>query len=198
MRHVLRLLVVSMLTSLAFFAASGTASAGSLLGGGCGEAGAAFSEWGDGTDYYFPTNGGFEGGSTGWSLAGGAAVVQGNESYYLHSAGDSHALYMPSGSSAAYNVCYGTLYPSIRFMVAGSAKVHVWITTKNLLGLVSTLDGGSFYVSGGSWNPSPRLSSLLSALIAPLGTKQMQVHIGVSGGSAQIDDLYVDPLLTKC
>lgn len=145
-----------------------------------------------------PTNGGFENGSTGWTLTGGAAVVSGNESSYLNAASDSHALNMPSGSSAAYNACYGFLsYPAFRFMVQGNAKIHVWVTTKNLLGLLSILDGGTFTVNG-SWDASPRLSSFVSSLIAITGVKSMQIHIGVSSGSAQIDDLYVDPLLTKC
>jgi hypothetical protein len=198
MRHVLKLFVAAAVASLALFVGAGTATAGSLLGGGCGEAGPVFSQWNDNTDYYFPTNGGFESGSTGWSLAGGAAVVSGNESYDLHSASDSHSLYMPSGSSASYNACYGFLFfPGFRFMAEGNATIHVSITTKNLLGLLSTFDGGTFTVNG-SWDASPKISSLVSSLIAVTGAKSMQIHISVSGGSARIDDLYIDPFLTKC
>src|SRR6478672_4616522 len=59
---------------------SGTASAGGgllsgLLGGGCGVTAPVFLPWGDYSGYYFAPNGGFESGSSNWTLSGGAAVV---------------------------------------------------------------------------------------------------------------------------
>lgn len=203
-----RVAAVFCITAVAVVAATtaGTAKAGGgllggltgLLNGNCPPAVPVFVLWGDTSSYYFAPNGGFESGSTGWSLTGGAAVVSGNESYDLHSASDSHSLYMPSGSSASYNACYGFLFfPGFRFMAEGNATIHVSITTKNLLGLLSTFDGGTFTVNG-SWDASPKISSLVSSLIAVTGAKSMQIHISVSGGSARIDDLYIDPYLTKC
>ena len=53
------------------------------------------------------------------------------------------------------------------------------------------------FSTGGDWAPSPKLSTLLSAVVAPFGAKTMQLQIGVSSGSALVDDLYVDPYLTK-
>jgi hypothetical protein len=41
------------------------------------------------------------------------------------------------------------------------------------------------------------LSTLFSALAAPLGTKSMQLQFTVESGTAQIDDLFVDPLLSQ-
>jgi len=41
------------------------------------------------------------------------------------------------------------------------------------------------------------VSTLFSALAAPLGTKSMQLQFTVESGSAQIDDLFVDPFLLK-
>ena len=194
----LRLVSVGVLVVVACMAASARANAdGSLLGGNCGSASPVFAPWGDDANYYFPANGGFESGASGWSLSGGATVVGGNEPFFLHSSGDSHSLLIPAGGSASTSVCFGVLYPALRFVVQGAdAQVHVAVSAKNLLGIVSTLDGGTF-TAGGSWAPSPKLSSLLSAVTSPLGTKSMQVTISVSGASAEVDDLYIDPFVLK-
>jgi hypothetical protein len=196
MRHVVRLSAVLALSLVAALAQGAPGRAGSLLGGGCGATAPTFAPWGDISDYYFPANGGFENGASGWSLSGGAAVVGANEPFYLHAPGDSHALAIPSGGSASTSLCFGVLYPALRFVVQGPAQVHVSIKTQNLLGIVSTLDGGTFN-AGSDWAPSPKLSTLLSALTAPLGTKSMQLHLDVTGGTAQVDDLYVDPFVMR-
>jgi hypothetical protein len=38
---------------------------------------------------------------------------------------------------------------------------------------------------------------LFSALAAPLGAKSMQLQFTVESGSASIDELFVDPFLSK-
>ena len=193
MRH-LRLWAVAVLALGAVLA--GTAKA-DVLNGACGSTATVFSPWGDYSGYYFPSNGGFENGSSGWSLSGGAQVVADNESAYVHSQGDSHALAIPAGGSASVSVCYGLSYPALRFFAKGAgATVHVSIQTRNLLGIVSTLDGGTFK-AGSDWAPSPKLSTLLSALVAPVGSKSMSLRIDVTGAPAEIDDLYVDPFVMK-
>jgi hypothetical protein len=170
-----------------------------LIGGGCGVSLPVFAAWGDRATYYFAPNGGFESGATNWSLGGGSGVVaQGNEPWYL-AGGGSHTLQIPKGGSASTVVCYGLTYPAVRFFVAGvrgNATIHVRVVARNLLGVLSTLDGGKFTV-GSSWAPSPKISTLLSAVTAPLGTKSMQLQFTVESGTAQIDDLFVDPLLLK-
>lgn len=169
-----------------------------LVGGGCGATGPVFAPWGDDAGYYFAPNGGFESGTSGWSVAGGASVVSANEPWGLGDAG-SHALQIPKGGSAATVVCYGLTYPGVRFFVAGvkgTAKVHVRVFARSLLGVVSVLDGGSF-AAGTAWAPSPKVSTLFSAVAAPLGSKAMQLQFTVESGTARIDDLFVDPLLVK-
>ena len=145
MRHTRRFAVLVAVVGLAALGASVRAHAdGGLLGGNCGSTAPVFSPWGDPASYYFAPNGGFENGASGWTLSGGAAVVSGNESFNLNSASDSHSLAIPAGGSASTNLCFGLLYPALRFMVAGpGATVHVTVSTENLLGIVSTLDGGT-------------------------------------------------------
>jgi hypothetical protein len=158
MRRFCALVLVVFSTALA--ATAGTAKAGlitGLLGGGCGATAPVFAPWGDWAGYYFAPNGGFENGSTGWTLGGGAAVVgQPNEPWYLAGFG-SHALQLPTGGSASINVCYGLTYPGVRAFAHGV--------------------GGP--------------------LAAPLGTKSMTLQFTVESGTAQIDDLFVDPLLSQ-
>jgi hypothetical protein len=170
-----------------------------LIGGGCGVTLPVFAAWGDRANYYFAPNGGFEAGSASWSLGGGASIVtQGNEPWYLAGFG-SHALQIPKGGVASTVVCYGLTYPAVRFFVAGlrgNATVHVRVISRGLLGVLSTLDGGRFTVGTG-WAPSPKISTLFSAVAAPLGTKSMQLQFTVESGTAQIDDLFIDPLLLK-
>ena len=193
--------VFFVVAAIAMSASAATARADllpGLLGGNCGVAVPVFAPWGDWSGYYFAPNGGFESGSAGWSLSGGAAVVSGGEPWYLGGFG-SHSLLVPKGGSASINVCYGLTYPAVRFMVAGNggpATVHVRVISRGLLGVLSVLDGGTF-TAGTSWAPSPKLSTLLSALGAPLSTKSLQLQFTVDSGTANFDDLFVDPFLSK-
>lgn len=200
-RYLVRLAVLAAIAAIAIPAASASAGGGlltTLIGGNCGSDTPVFAPWADASQYYFAPNGGFESGASGWSFTGGASVVAGNESYDVHASGDDQSALIPAGGSASTTVCYGVLYPSIRFFVQSvgdqPATVDVSVQTKSLLGVVSTLDGGTFRVDGG-WQPSPKLSTLLSALAAPLGVKSMSLQITVLSGTAQVDDLYVDPFV---
>lgn len=204
-RYLTRLSLLAALVALAIPVAGAQAGGGLLggllgavAGGNCGSTAPIFSSWGDAADYYFAPNGGFESGSAGWTLAGGAAVTSGSETFAVHSSGDANSLAIPAGGSAATTVCYGLTYPGARFFAEstgdGPATIHVRVVTRSLLGVLSTLDGGTFQVDG-SWQPSPKLSTLFSALAAPLGTKSMTLEITVESGSVRIDDLYVDPFL---
>jgi len=182
----------------AFASTAGTARA-SLIGGNCGFMAPVFAPWDDWSSYYFAPNGGLENGSAGWTLAGGAAVVSANnEPWYLGGFG-SHALQIPKGGSASINVCYGVTYPAVRFFAAGQngpATVHVRVVSRSLLGLVSVLDGGTFTTTEG-WGPSPKVSTLLSSVASLVGTKTMQLQFTVDNGTALVDDLFVDPFLSK-
>lgn len=203
MRRVGALIAITVVAALAATTAgTGTANAGlisGLLGGNCGFVAPYFAPWGDFELYYFAPNGGFENGSSGWSLSGGAAIVtQQNEPWYLAGFG-SHALQLSQGDSASISVCYGLTYPGVRFFAAGvggDATIHVRVYSRGLLGVLSVLDGGTFR-AGQGWDPSPKVSTLFSALAAPLGTKSMTLQFTVESGTAQIDDLFVDPFWAK-
>jgi hypothetical protein len=199
--------VASALCGVAIIAAlshTSTARAG-LVGTGSGSycdptSTQAFSRFGDSAYYARMLNGGFENGSTGWTLSGGAKVVSGNEPYYLTGNGrDSHSLLLPAGSSAVSGtVCFALGDWHLRLMMkrlSSSGGLHVQVVVPSLLGgLLTVLDGGT--VSGsGSWAPSPRLELLLSNVTNLVGTRAVAFRftpVGV-GASYQIDDVYLDP-----
>lgn len=158
-----------------------------------------FSRFGDSSNYARMLNGGFENGSTGWVLGGGARVVSGNESYYLSgNRSDSHSLLLPAGSSAySGTVCFALGDWHLRLMakrVSTSGGLHVQVIVPSILGLLTILDGGTINGSG-SWAPSPRLALLLSNVISILGTRAVAFKftpVG-TGASYQMDDVYLDP-----
>lgn len=158
----------------------------------------AFSQFGDSSNYARLFNGGFESGSTGWGLSGGARVVSGNEPYYLSgNRADGHSLSLPAGSSAySGTVCFALGDWHLRFMLkrlSSSGGLRVQVVVPSVLGLLSILDGGT--VSGsGSWAPSPRMALLLSNVTSLLGTNAVAFRFtAVNGGSFQMDDVYLDP-----
>lgn len=186
------------LGAIALASLAGTSRANGALLPSCGATSQVFRPWADLSPYYFASNGGFENGAAGWSLAGAASVVSGNDPYKLSGSG-SHSLRLGQGATASISVCYGLTYPAIRFVAAGAggpAVVHVRIVSRSLLGVLSTLDGGTFSVPAG-WQAAPKLSTLFSAVTAPVAASSMTIQISVESGSAYIDDLFVDPLFTK-
>ena len=196
----LSLTVLAMAVSSAFASVAqaggiaGSLSA-SLIGGNCGATSAVFAPWGDSHSYYLIPEGGFESAGAGWTLAGGARVVQGNESFHVHATADNSSLLVPSGSSATSPaICFGLLNPGVRFFAtstSGQASVHVQLIARGLLGILSVLDGGSAPV-GPAWAPTPVFSTTFSQLDVPVGTKTIQLVITTTG-NVQIDDLYIDP-----
>jgi hypothetical protein len=153
----------------------------------------AFRPWSDSSYYMLTPGGSFESGAPGWALAGGAKVVSGNETYYLHSKSDAKSLYLPSGSSATTpTMCFAAGDWHMRFVGKGSGNVHVTVMVNSLLGLVSVLDGGNVSTTG-TWQPSPRVSLLLSNVGGLLTTKAISLRFTASNGSSQIDDVYLDP-----
>ena len=157
-----------------------------------------FTSWTDYSSYELAPNGGFESGSAGWSLADGAQVVSGNESFYANGAGDSHSLALPAGGSATSGaVCVGGLTRStIRFFASGGSaagcgrrpdpvsRTHRRAAREARRRLVAVAPG---------WQPTP----VLLALELPLGTSSVQIALTSASGTVLVDDVYVDPWLTN-
>jgi hypothetical protein len=177
--------------TLAFSAAP--ASAG--LGIACPDPTAqVFRAWLDNA-YYAPlANGGFETDATGWTLAGGAKVVAGNEPFFLRSKGDRSSLLLPSGGTATSPpMCIGVLSSKMRFVVGGpnGSSVKVQVLYHGLLSsALGVLDGGTVK-SNGTWAPSPAIGMLGGVL--PLLTQSVQFRFVSTAGAPLVDDVYLDP-----
>ena len=187
-------LIATILVALAATLFSSAAKASSSCN--YGAASHPFASWGDIASYTLVPGASFESGAPGWTLAGGAKVVSGNESYFTNSRSDSHSLSLPTGSSATTApFCVNLNRPTIRVFVANggssTSKLRVKVVFRGLLGVLGTLDGGTF-TAGTAWKPSP---IMLATLNAPLGTKSAQFVFtpADSSGAWRIDDLYVDP-----
>lgn len=186
-------LLVTALLALAVFAGSAQA---------CSYSGAekVFSPWGDQRNYVLAPDGGFEAGGSGWQLNRGAAVVEGNESYFLNDAGDSRSLSLPAGSSAVSPpVCMSIDTPSFRLVARNTgdptSRLRVEAVYK-LLGLVRTKTAGTFPAAS-AWAPTQSVSTVLtlSTIVGTLVPSAIEIRFTPldSVGRWQIDDVYIDP-----
>jgi len=178
-----------------------------LLSGNCPSGGSqVFAPWQDTANYLLAPNGSFELGTGGWSLSGGAGVVSGNEPFYPTG---THSLGLPSGSSAmSPTICLGTQQLYIRMFgkdlggTDGGLRVRVY-----WYGLLNQLLGYSdfaVFAPGGDWAPTSQVSSS-GGLLAPLpvvalvssSSARIQITPLGSGSRWQIDDLYIDPAISR-
>jgi hypothetical protein len=153
-----------------------------------------FARFGDNRKYVLTPGGSFEPGSQAWSLGGGAKIVSGNETFYVHSSADRHSLYLPLGSSATTPpMCFASGDWTVRFFSAGTGTVRVKIVVKSLLGVLSVLDGGSVS-SGSTWKPSADVHMLLTNVCGLLATDSISLRfVPANTSGLRIDDVYLDP-----
>jgi hypothetical protein len=159
-----------------------------------------FAPWGDQHSYVLAPDGGFEAGSQGWLLGGGAKTVAGNEAFYLNDASDSRSLSLPAGSATVSPpICMSIDTPIIRLFARNTGDPSSGLRVEasyTLLGLLHTKAISTVY-TGSAWAPSQQLSTVLSlsTVVGTLIPSSIQIHITPvgSGGQWQVDDLYVDP-----
>jgi hypothetical protein len=191
----IELLGALLIAALAFATHSTSAQA-------CPSAGAqtVFSPWGDQRYYVLAPDGGFESGARAWSLAGKAAAVDGNESYYLHDPADRKSLSLPAGSSAGSPpICMAIDTPVFRFMVrnGGDPSSRLRVEARyNLLGLLRT-NVIANVTAGPEWAPSQPISTVLglSTIVGTLVPSAIEIRLTPldARGGWQVDDLYIDP-----
>jgi hypothetical protein len=153
-----------------------------------------FARFGDSNNYVLVPGGAFESGDYAWKLGGGAKVVRGNETFYVNDRSDQQSLYLPGGSVATSPaMCFDPGDWHFRFFVSGSGSVRVKVVVKSLLGVLSTLDGGTVR-AGSTWKPSPEVELLITNLCGVLSTDSVSLRLSPVGDSAvRVDDVYLDP-----
>jgi hypothetical protein len=194
------------LASLGATATPAKAGIGLACGGSTSQ---AFAPWYDFASYWYAPNGGFETGSTGWSLAGGAKVVPGNSTLFNAGADDRYSLSLPKGSSATSPpMCVSLFSSKMRFFAANygspSSKLKVQVVYNGgvggLLSIITKLLGLSdvgYVEAGSAWQPSTPVGMLSGAL--PLLTTSVQFRFtpADANGAWLVDDVYLDPLMHR-
>ena len=158
-----------------------------------------FQRWLDPAQYV-PAPGGHAESAAGWTLAGGAKVVAGNEPWMVGGASHGKSLMLPAGSSATTGVmCVGLVHPTMRFFAKRTSgtllnPLTVEVQFEALGGLLKSLPIG-VVLAGGQWQPT--LPSLVVANLLPLlpgaRTPVRFKFTPVGRANWQIDDVYVDP-----
>jgi hypothetical protein len=191
---------LALAAATALVIAPASASAGPLVSsaGDCAGQSLAqsFLPWADVANYTLNPGGDFEAGSD-WSLAGGAAVVSGNEPFNVGSATDSRSLSVPAGASATGDsICVGIGHPDIRFFAKSSnpaATLRVQVLYEDAFGNVQSAPMG-LVSAGSSWSPTAPLPIIVNLLpLLPNDRTAVAFKFTASGGSFQLDDVYVDP-----
>lgn len=204
----LRSLALAVTTIAALATQSGSASAsGTGLGIACPTpTSTPFAPWGDHASYAFAPDGGLESGAAGWTLAGGARVVTGNEPWHVSGPGN-HSLDLPAGSSAtSAPMCIGVFSDGMRFFaqnLGGSgSRLHVQVIYGGGVGGVIGSLGGTLGISdratlsaGSVWDPTRSVG--MAGGLVPVFTRYVQFRITPTGGTWRIDDLYLDPLMHR-
>jgi hypothetical protein len=158
-----------------------------------------FLPWADVANYVLAPNGTFESGTSGWTLSGGASVVSGNESFYVHAPGESSSLSLPAGSSATSgSMCVGIEHPTLRIFASKANALTSTLKTEVLFedatGSVHALTIGVLSASS-SWQPSVVMPIVVNLLpLLPDERTAVAFRFTVQGaGVWRVDDVYVDP-----
>jgi hypothetical protein len=156
-----------------------------------------FAAWGDAAEYQLAPNGGFEASATTWSLAGGARVVEGNESFKVGRASDHRSLELPvRGSATTAPICIGVEHKTMRFFTTGARTGAVTVEA-----LYTTRDGKPASAAlgtargSGAWAPSDALPMRVNELAGAFGNAMpVRLRFTATGAAAsRIDDVFVDP-----
>jgi hypothetical protein len=153
-----------------------------------------FARFGDSNHYVLVPGGAFESGDPAWKMSGGAKVVRGNEPFYVHERDDQQSLLLPDGSVVTSPaMCFDPGDWHFRFFVSGSGSVRVKVVVKSVVGIISTLDGGTVR-AGSTWKPSPEVGLLITNLCGVLATDSVSVRLSpVRDSNIRVDDVYLDP-----
>jgi hypothetical protein len=176
-----------------------TSSAALISGGACDNSTLSqpFAQYGDSNEYKLVSGGNFEGSLSGWTLSGGARVINGGNP----NGSSAHSLYLPAGASVTTPfTCVNAAYPSFRLFARNdsllSTIVPQVVYKLPLLGNVALPIGAAAL----SPNWSPTLPLLTASVVTGLlngGTAQVALKFTAALGPSEVDDIYVDPLMRR-
>lgn len=159
-----------------------------------------FTAWGDSNRYFVAPNGGFESGTTSWTLSSGASIATENEPNKINGSTHAKSVNLGAGASAmGERFCVNSSEDSLRVFykrpgVVGSAlKIAVRVTSGvNVATNELTVDG-----STAGWALSQRM--MLPDIRDASGQQWVQItFMPVNVGATwRVDDLMIDPWRTN-
>jgi hypothetical protein len=195
------LLCALVAAATALLAPGSAAAAGGLT---CAPADASrpFLRWLDPFEYTLAPGGDFESGAEGWTLTGGARVVEGNEPFGV-SGGGSHSLYLPAGSTAETPpMCVSLDRPTLRFFAQGGGLLapglRIEAIHRTLLGLevaLPVLLPVGWHPAWAPTLPLPFLANITGILTLDGLTTEVRFRFRAES-TYRIDDVFVDPWRT--
>jgi hypothetical protein len=187
------LLLAAMVTGLGLFASVSAAQAACSYP----DAEQVFAAWQDEGYYQLAPDGGLEEGGTGWTLAGGAELVAGNEDHHLNSPEDATSLSIPYGGSATSpRVCVDANTPVFRLLAlnAGSESSKLRVTViYELSNEVKTRN--SDVRAEDEWEPTKPLQLDVDGEVERVA--RISFAPRDDKGIWQVDDLYIDPFARR-
>lgn len=161
-----------------------------------------FAPWQDLAAYVLAPGGDLEQNRSTWTLAGGAAAVEGNEPFQVGAATDHTSLSLPAGSSATTDqMCIGIEHKTMRFFAkantsSGSLRVEALLAGRR--GRTRAVSIGTIQ-AGTSWAPTAELPMIVNKLAPQQGNAIQVAFRFTPRGSASwtIDDVYVDPYRSR-
>jgi hypothetical protein len=155
-----------------------------------------FLPWADPAWYAALPGGSFEPSTPAWTLARGAAAVEGNEPFYIGGASDHRSLRLPPGATATSPaICIGADHPTMRLLVSNSGGApgsYLTVSTiaRDAAGRERALPLAT--VAADQWTPTAPLPLAFNVLALAL-PQSVAFRFDAAGGNWAIDDVYVDP-----
>jgi len=196
-----RILFATAVAAMALLAPAGSAHAGILSESATDcptyASSSVFSRWLDPFKYSLAPGGAFES-STALTFKGGAKIVAGNESSYVHGSADRNSVLLPAGGSVTTGpMCVGLEKPTVRFFAKRPSfsllpLMVVEGVYKDKADVQRSLPFVGVPLAGGGW--SLQLPFIATGALLELGDHtMMQFRLRSVTGTWQVDDLYVDP-----
>jgi hypothetical protein len=160
-----------------------------------------FAQWGDSNSYALVPGGDFESASAAWTVSGGAQRTAGSESYGVTGSPGAWSLALPAGAAARSPfICVSAADQTFRLFARSAgpaATVLAQVVYKTPLGNVAIAVGK--FVPGSSWAPTEafQTGAALASALSSSGTVQLAVRFTSLGGSARIDDVFIDPRMHR-
>jgi hypothetical protein len=202
----IRWLACTALTGLAVLAASGSAQAGVLVSSATSCDDQVFEQpflrFADPANYVLAPSGTFEQNTDAWTLTGGASVVSGNETFFVHAPAEASSLSLPPNSSAtSAPMCVGIEHPTLRLLARNRggllSTLQVEVLFEDAAGNTQSLPIGVL-LGGSAWKPTIPMPVVVNLLpLLPGEHTSVAFRFSTGSGSWQIDDVYVDPYRSR-